>query len=193
MIFSEKDKEKLVVDLLNKGHTAREIAKQAHLSFTDIKKIQMKITGDVDGGDKEKKKPLSIPSQAFKLFLEGKSIVQVAIWLDLHTDQALKIHSDYLTLRNMGMASQKIMENRRNLVAYLKLFDYLEGNKVKAEDMNYALDLARNINNLKSEKAQLEFDIDMLMDTKTWYVTELAEIKNKYCNSLVQLTRQFLL
>ena len=40
-----------------------------------IKKIMMKLTGDGDDGDKEKKNPLSVPSKAFKLFLKGKSIV----------------------------------------------------------------------------------------------------------------------
>ena len=58
---------------------------------------------------------MSISSQAFNLFLEGKSIVQVAIGLDLPTDQVLKIHSDYLILQNMGMASRVLMENRKNL------------------------------------------------------------------------------
>ena len=43
--------------------------------------------------DDQKKKPLSVSSQAFNLFLEGKSVVKVAIELDLPTDQALKIHS----------------------------------------------------------------------------------------------------
>ncbi len=40
--------------------------------------------------------------------------------------------------------------------------------------------MAQNINSLKSEKAQLEFDVNMLMDTKRYYEIELDEIKNKY-------------
>ncbi len=93
MILNEQDKEALVVDLINKGHTARQIAKAAHVSFSYIKKIRMKLAGEVDEEQKEveMKKPLSTPSQAFKLFLEGKSIVKVAIELDLPTDNILKI------------------------------------------------------------------------------------------------------
>ena len=49
--------------------------------------------------NEQKKKPLSVSSQAFKLFLEGKSVVQAAIGLDLPTDQVLKFHSDYMVLR----------------------------------------------------------------------------------------------
>ena len=164
---NEKDKEKLVIDLLKKGYKTREIAKMAHVSNTTVKKNRQKLTAEAkeeqEQGD-QKKKPLSISSQAFNLFQEGKSVVQVATGLDLTTDQALKIRSDYLVLRNMGLASRVLMENRKNLGAYLKLFDFLDGNKIKVKDLNHAVDLAQNIDNLKKEKAQLEFDIDTLMD-----------------------------
>ncbi len=182
MILNRQQKENLVIDLLNQGISVPQIAKQAHMSFTDIKKIRQKLTGEVSEEHQEdqKKKPLSIPSQAFKLFLEGKSVVEVAIGLDIPTDQVLKIHSDYLILRNMGMASRVLTENRKNLAAYLKLFDFLDGNNVKAEDLNHAVDLAQNISNLKKEKIQLEYDIDTLMESKKYYEMELDEIKNKY-------------
>ncbi|MDP9015708.1 MAG: hypothetical protein M3M87_02980, partial [Thermoproteota archaeon] len=77
----------MVIELLNKEHTAREIAKMARVSFSYIKKIRMKLTGDAneEKEDGQKKKPSSSQSHAFKLFLRGKSIVQVAIELDLPT------------------------------------------------------------------------------------------------------------
>lgn len=78
------------------------------------------------------------------------------------------------------MASRMLTENRKNLAAYLKLFDFLDGNNVKAEDLNHAVDLAQNIDHMKREKAQLEFDIDTLMDTKQWYEAELDKVKSKY-------------
>jgi hypothetical protein len=139
MLLHQQDKEALVIDLLNNGHTTREIAKMAHVSFSYIKKIRMKSTWDANDEQQEedqKKKPLSIPSQAFKLFLEGKSIVKVAIELDLPTDQVLKIHSDYLILQNMERASRVLTENRKNLDAYLSLFDFVNGNNIKAKELN---------------------------------------------------------
>lgn len=74
MVLNEQDKEALVIDLLNKEHTAREIAKVAHVSFSYIRKIRMKLTGGVDKEQKEveMKKPLSLPSQALKLFFGGQ-------------------------------------------------------------------------------------------------------------------------
>ncbi len=183
MILNRQQKENLVIDLLNQGISVPQIAKQAHVSFSDIKKIRMKETGEVSEEQQQedkKKKPLSIPSQAFKLFLEGKSIVKVAIELDLPTDQVLKIHSDYLILQNMERASRVLTENRKNLDAYLGLFDFVNGNSIKMDDLNYAVHLAQNMSNLKKEKVQLEYDIDTLMDTKQWYEAELDKVKNKY-------------
>ena len=180
---SAKDKENHVIDLLKKGHKTREIAKLAHVSNTTVKKIRAKLTAEAkeeqEQGD-QKKKPLSISSQAFNLFQEGKSVVQVTTGLDLTTDQALKIQSDYLLLRNMGLVSRVLMENRKDLGAYLSLFDFINENKIRMKDLNHAVGLAQNMDNLKKEKAQLEYDIDMLMDLKKYYETELDEIKRKY-------------
>ena len=147
------------MDLLKKGYKTREIAKLAHVSNTTVKKIRAKLTAEAkeeqEQGD-QKKKPLSVSSQAFNLFQEGKSVVQVTTGLDLTTDQALKIHSDYLVLRNMGLASRVLMEHRKDLGAYLGLLDFVNGNKIKVKDLNHAVDLAKDMNNLKQEKTQLE-------------------------------------
>ena len=169
--------------LAEKRLQTREIVKLAHVSNTTVIKIRAKQPAEIDEEQQQsdqKNKPLSMPSQAFKLFLEGKPVVKVAIELDLTTDQALKISSDYLVLWNMGMVSRVLMENRNNLGAYFKLLDFLDGNKIKVKDLNHAVDLAHNIDNLKKEKSQLEFDIDTLIDLKKYYERELDEIKRKY-------------
>ena len=46
MILNRQQKENLVIDLLNQGVSYPQIAKQAHVSFSDIKKIRMKATGE---------------------------------------------------------------------------------------------------------------------------------------------------
>jgi hypothetical protein len=169
--------------LLKKGYKTREITKLAHVSNTTVKKIRAKLTADAKEEQEQndqKKKPLSVSSQAFNLFEEGKSVVQVTTGLDLTTDEALKIHSDYLTLRHMGKASRILMEHRKDLGAYLKLFDFLDGNNVKVKDLNNAIDLAQDIDKVKKEKSQLEFDIDTLMDLKKYHQTELDKVKDKY-------------
>jgi hypothetical protein len=184
MILNRKQKEKLVIDLLNQGLTYPQIAKKAHVSFSEIKRIELMVTGDDkrgqdEGGEKEKKAK-SIHCQAFELFLQNKSPVQVAIELDLATDQVLKIHSDYQILQNMGKVSRVLMEHKKELGVYLNLLDFINENKIKVKDLNHAVGLAKNMDNLKKEKAQLELDMDTLMDEKKWYEKELDEIKREY-------------
>ena len=81
----------MVIDLLNIGHMTMEIAKIARVSFSHIKKTRMKLTGEVDEEkDSPKNKTLSLSSKAFKLFLENKSLVDVAIDLDIPTEEVRK-------------------------------------------------------------------------------------------------------
>ena len=56
------------------------------------------------GGEEEssyREKGLSMCSRAFKLFKEGKSLVDIAIALDMETDEVLGMYSDYLRLLNL--------------------------------------------------------------------------------------------
>ncbi len=86
MILNKQQKEEMVVDLLNKGYTAKQISKMAHVSFMDIKMIRMKVTGDFDeNAEGKSEKETSVSTQAFKLFVQGYSPVSVAIELDLPT------------------------------------------------------------------------------------------------------------
>jgi hypothetical protein len=57
------------------------------VSLTYIKKVRAKITGEVNEDDK----PLSLSSQTLKLFLGGKSLVEVVISLDIQQEQVIKI------------------------------------------------------------------------------------------------------
>jgi transposase len=45
MLPNEKDKENLVIDLVKKGHTTRQIAKMAQVSFPYLKKIRQRLAG----------------------------------------------------------------------------------------------------------------------------------------------------
>src|SRR5690349_14122866 len=103
MVLSPNEKESLVIDLLNKNYTLREIAKIARVSFTYICKIRKNLAGEelVDNDKQKPVKPLSIASQAFQLFKEGNSLVDVAIILDIPKDDVIQNYSDYLILKNM--------------------------------------------------------------------------------------------
>ena len=154
MLLNEKDKETLVTDLLNKGLTARDIAREAHVSFTDIKRIRAKLTGDSDDTQYRKKESPSIPSQAFKLFLEGKSLVDVAIAFDIQTEQVLRVYKDYLTLQRTSKFVSILDRHRDSIPTFLEWFQHIERRNVKPEDFTVALECAKDLKSLQQKKEE---------------------------------------
>ena len=176
MLLNEKEKEALVIELLNKGLTTREIAKQAHVSFTEIKKIRNKITGEVN----EDNKQLSLSSQAFKLFLGGKSLVEVAISLDIQTEQVIKIYKDYLTLQKTSKFVSILNKHGDSIPSFLTWFDYIEKNNVKPDDIVQAMDYIKNMPSLQQQKEDLENEIGSLESERDSLVENIASLKNFY-------------
>jgi hypothetical protein len=150
MILNEQDKEALVLDLLNKRYTARQIAKQAHISFTDIARIKRKATGELMEDNKEKIK--SMASQSFRMFLENKSLVDVAIALDIPTEQVISIYKDYLTLQRMSKIVSILNKHRGSIPAFLTWFEYIEKNKVKVKDITKAIDYIKDMQLLQQQQ-----------------------------------------
>ena len=149
MILDEQDKEAFVIDLLNKGHMAREIAKQAHISFTDITKIRIRVTGGYVGDNKEKAK--SMASQSFRMFLENKSLVDVAIALDIPTEQVISIYKDYLTLQRMSKVVSILSKHIKNIPAFITWFEYIEKNNVKVKDITNAIGYIKDMQSLQQQ------------------------------------------
>jgi hypothetical protein len=122
MILSKKEKEEQIVKLLYEGVKFKDIAKELHVSLSDISKIKRKITGE----EPEKEKTLSLTSKAFQLFLEKKSLVEVAIILNIQKDEVIKVYSDFLVLHNMGKVAIILKDNVKNLSIFLKWFNYIK-------------------------------------------------------------------
>ena len=72
--LTRQDREAKAVELDRQGKTYREIAKEARMSPRDIGQILKK--GNLE-------QTSSVPSQAYKLFSEDKTPLQVAIALNL--------------------------------------------------------------------------------------------------------------
>ena len=95
MILSREEKEKKVLDLYyNKGYTYRQIATELRMSPNQIRAI-IKRHEEKNEAIANKKKMLSLSFQAYKLFSEGKSNVQVAIKLDLPQEQITQFRLQY--------------------------------------------------------------------------------------------------
>jgi transposase len=96
-ILTRQERERLVIDLYNQGKTYREICKVARISLRDIgiilkKAVEEKTEGskeqgqDNNGNEKnqnQEQQRLSLSTQAYKLFSERNTPLEVAIALNL--------------------------------------------------------------------------------------------------------------
>jgi transposase len=78
MILTRQERERIVLDLYNQGKNTREIAKQVRMSFSAIGAILKKAEQENETS-KERTEKMSQAAQAYKLFSDGKSPVDVAI------------------------------------------------------------------------------------------------------------------
>ena len=132
--MARAQKEQYVIELYKQDKTTREIAQLAHMSFRDIGKIINKLKSEVEREkgyityiNKEEidTEPKSKESQAFKLFSEDKTPVDVVIALDLPADEVRAIYLDYWGLSDMHKLVEVYEEIRPYLSSVLRLHKIL--------------------------------------------------------------------
>ncbi len=156
------DKEELVKKLLEDDKNFQEIAKTAHVSFSFISVVKKKMMGE----DIVINKRLSIPTQAIKLFSEGKSIIDVIITLDRPSVEICKYYDDYLRLKNRGYLVSLIGAYEDALPTLVKLIKYMVQNPSTKNDLIATLGLVKDIPRLKSVKKNLEEKIKDLNEAR---------------------------
>ncbi len=172
---SFRDKEKQVMKLLENGKNFQEIAKEAHVSFTFISMVKKKMLGE----DPSVNKRLSVPTQALKLFSEGKSVIEVTIILDRPISEIQGYYNDYLRLRGVDFLVSLIEAHRGHLPTISKLIKYVIQNPFTKNDLIVALSLVTDINRLKSTKKNLEERIEYLNETRN-HLLNNKRIVNQY-------------
>ncbi len=84
-----------MIKLAEEGKSTRQIVEEVHISLKDIGAIIRMYTGE---GVTASYKRLSIRSKAFKLLKEDKSLVDVAITLNIDAWEVLDRFNEYLQL-----------------------------------------------------------------------------------------------
>lgn len=134
-----------------------------HVSLSEISRIKRKLTGEKET---ENEKPLSISSKAFQLFLEKKSLVEVAINLEISKDETIKVYSDFLALHNMGRVAEILKKYIKILPAFLKWFQYMKETGVRKTDVARAIENIKQIDALNQKKTNLEKEIQAMQKSE---------------------------
>ena len=132
IVLNKHDKEQLVIKLYQEGKTIREIAKQVHMSFKGIGVIIRQMNRDsswhnTDMSNKSK------DTQALYLFANGKKPIDVAIELGLSASVVYDMQEEFWALNDLHELTFVYDEIKVFLPSFLKLFRYLEKNKMLSE------------------------------------------------------------
>jgi hypothetical protein len=183
VILNKQEKEKLVIRLHKEGKTIRQIAQEAHLSFTDIGKIIRKINGLKD--ERLDMKDKSVATRAIYLFSIGKTPLEVAIELNLPASEVHDLQEEFWALDQLHELAFVFSEIKNFLPSFLKLYrslreygmlneEYLSNFlKYAGYDLpeltNITQQLANEVIDLESKKKQSIDALTQLSDMLSWY------------------------
>jgi hypothetical protein len=171
------------VDLYENGSSYREIAKEARVSLRDIKSILDKANGV---------QSLSKSSQAYQMFSEGKSPMEVAIALDMREHEVTQLYKESWTLKQLYDLNSIYLGTKGDLGSFVKLFTLSQEAGMNTEHVIKILRLADDdllrlegrYYNLKSEVRSLEAKKENLIRIMQDYdnqVEALGKSFDNYC------------
>src|SRR5215208_2168394 len=155
-MLTRQEREQVVVDLYNQGKTIRDIAKEVRMSFRDIgtvlkkeekeKDRQKKQLGNsVTTIDSDSTQPgMSSSTQAYKLFSQGKTPVEVAIELDLSEKEVTKFYREYWKLKGLHRLTIVYEEIKEDIEYFLKLHRLSKAAGMSAEYVVNLLNISNN-------------------------------------------------
>src|SRR6476659_2514179 len=143
MVLTREEKEKLVLDLYNEGKSTREIAEIAHMSFRDIGFIIDKKEKEQESKEEQTRQGF-LPTQAYKLFSEGKTPEEVAIALNLRQPQVTELYTEHWKLKGLYMLDQIYGEIKGDIVSFVKLYRLAKAAGINVLHVNRLLAIANN-------------------------------------------------
>ena len=178
-MLTRKEKEELVIKLLQEGKTYKEIAKEAHVSLTLIGSLRKKIEGDDN-------QP-SIRNRAYRMFEDKKQPIDVAIAFNIDDVETMKYYTEYLHLKREYEFLKIRNELKGEFVQFVNLFEEMKSKYYSIDDIKEALGIVRNTNievillsNLEHDKQQCQEEVDKLNQ-------ELKKLSDEISGSTHQL------
>jgi uncharacterized protein YerC len=192
-ILTRQERERLVLELYNQGKTYREISKEARISPRDIGVILNKVMEEKTEGLKEEDNPnleknqeqeeqqhLSPSAQAYKLFSEGKTPLEVSIALNLRDSEATTFCREYWRLRQLHNLSTVYEEIKDDITSFLKLYKLANAKGMGVQQVVDILAIANNdLPAIEERFKRLRNDVSMLQSQKRIYERNLYQLNNQ--------------
>jgi hypothetical protein len=154
-MLTRQEKEQAVLGLYNQGKTIRDIAKEVRMSFRDIGSVLKKeekekerqkkhLENNVNTTDSDSTQlGISLSTQAYKLFSQGKTPIEVAIELDLREAEVTKYYKEHWKLKQLYNLNLIYEDIRDDILPIVKLYRRIKVSGIKVEE---AVNLIRMAN-----------------------------------------------
>jgi predicted transcriptional regulator len=203
-VLTRQDKEKLVIDLYNQGMPVREIAKELRMSFRDIGAILKKASGEL-----EEKQSSSPSAQAYRLYSEGKSTLEVAIAQDLSEGETTRLYKEYLNLKHMDDLQIIYEEIGPDIMPFLELYKLSRDADMKPKHVVNLLQMSnehlpllelkyerlkKKIDSLESEKQKLRglgSQVEVLTKVLEKYNKEIKNLQKEKIRLEILISGQY--
>ena len=174
MVLTRQEKEKKILDLYNQGKTYKEIAVEARVSLRDINPVlkraekererELGITtqeGNDGGNENHQTQKVYAFSQAYRLFSDGKTPLDVAIELNLREPEATRYYRQYWKLRQLYSLNIVYEEIGDDIIHIPKIHRKIRAAGMKVDQ---AISLIKNANNdlptLEEKYQNLKREVD---------------------------------
>src|SRR5918995_3248489 len=192
-ILTRQERERLVLNLYNQGKTIREIAKEARMSFRDIGVILNKAVeekteaskeqddnNDAEESKEQEQRQLSISAQAYKLFSDRKTPLEVAIALNLRESEATKFYKEYWKLKQLYNLNMVYEETKGDIEYFLKLHKLSKAKGMGVKQVVNLLQIANNdLPAFERRFKRLRNDVNMLQFQKRIEERNLYQLNNQ--------------
>ena len=168
------------------------------MSFRDISNIikkyerkkELQAKREENNQSSQIKKPL-ISTQAYKLFSDGKKLIDVAIELEIPARKAVRLWSQYLRLEKMYECYEFYQIFQSQIPELLSIGSFIRENNVDTRNISRILKEATDVYHLQSYRAEIKNEIEKLKQMKNNYSSNQNTMKNYYLPPLGPLPRYY--
>jgi hypothetical protein len=143
--MDKKQKEALVLAMLEKGESYRNIAQRAKVSPNTIKMLANRAGLD---------ETTSISSRAFELYVQQKTPIEVAIALNLEAEKAINYYHQYFMLLGITEFTKAYLQVKDNPWPYVNLAKLVQNAKIGEGEVVELLKIANGY----LPRVRLEYD-----------------------------------
>ena len=195
-MLARQEREQAVLDLYNQGKTIRDIGKGIRISFRDIGTVLKKEeekerqkrqleNNTTTTADSDRLPPgMSLSTQAYKLFSQGKSPVEVAIKLDLRESDVTEYYKEYWKLKGLHKLTIVYEEIREDILYFLKLYGLSKVAGMTTDHVTNLLEIANNnLPVIEHRYRKLQNNVDYLESKALDAGITLEDLKSQIQNA----------